>query len=435
VTEDEGGVEWPNIYEIAGSAERHGDNEGLREATFEHYEFWHSRPELLSIYENSRRTMIAPWTVLGMALVRSLLSIPYWVQYQSFMGRAPVNIGVIFIGDSGAGKSRLAKMLDESLPFTGSRFVPDFKQIEVGSGEAMADVYAHPAEKDEPELQIKRGDLRWHNTSHSRLFGFDEVGRLFKLGNRDSGSTIFEYVKQGLSGGPMGRYLAKGQGTFLDGDSYRFGFVTNAQPTRCGVLLNPDEVEGGFPGRMLWLESRDPRAVVEQDDTPIRPHGIPEMEWTSTNVIRSLPQMDAEHRASAARYHLDQRDPIDGHVALLRAKVAVALMRLNGRKELNDEDWELSGIIMDESIRVRSYVQQVLAARHRDDDKARGESIARQQAAAQEAATTLRMKRITDRLRAFESKGMPQNLWRRNLNSEDRQFYDDAVALMNGWEE
>jgi hypothetical protein len=425
-------TDWPNIY-TTPNGDRHDDNVGLVEAATPHYAFWHSRPELLSIYENSRRTMIAPWTVLGMAIVRSLLSIPYWVQYQSFMGRAPLNIGCIFIGDSGAGKSRLSKMLDESLPFTG-RFVPNFKQIEVGSGEAMADVYAHPAEKDEPALGLQRGDLIWHNISHARLFGFDEVGRLFKLGNRDQGSTVFEYVKQGLSGGPMGRYLAKGGGTFLDGDSYRFGFVTNAQPARCGVLLNPDEVEGGFPGRMLWLESRDPRAVSEHEDAPIMPCGIPSIEWTSVNVIVALPQMDNAHRESAAQYHLDQRDPIDGHIALLRAKVAVALMRLNGRSELNDEDWELSGVVMEESIRVRTWVQQVLASRRKDEDKVRGESLARQQAAAQEATTTMRMKRITDRLRLFESKGMPQNLWRRNLNSDDRQYYDDALALMNGWE-
>lgn len=423
--------EW-NIYEMV-NGEPHDDNEGLKEATYEHYEFWHSRPELLALYENSRRTMIAPWTMLGMALVRSILSIPYWVQYQSFMGSASLNIGVIFIGDSGAGKSRLGKMLDASLPFVG-QYVPNFKQVEVGSGEAMADVYAHTAEKDDSATGVRRGDLIWHNQTHSRLFGFDEVGRLFKLGNRDQGSTIFEYVKQGLSGGPMGRYLAKGQGTFLEGDTYRFGFVTNAQPSRCGVLLNPDEVEGGFPGRMLWLESRDPRAVTEHDDSPIIPHPIKDIDWRPFKVIQALPQMDEAHRESAALFHLDRRDPIDGHIALLRAKVAIALMRMNGRVFLNDEDWDLSGVVVDESIRVRTWVQQVLASRNRDEDKHRGEAIARQQAAAQEATVTLRMKRITDRLKAFEEKGMPQNLWRRNLNSEDRPFYDDALAVMKGWE-
>jgi hypothetical protein len=422
------GEEW-NIYSMV-TGEVHYDNEGLTP----HADFWRSRPELQAIYQNSRRTMIAPWTMLGMALVRSLLSIPYWVQYQSFMGSASLNIGCIFIGDSGAGKSRLAKVLDAALPFVGT-YVPNFKQVEVGSGEAMADVYAHTAEKDDPATGIRRGDLIWHNQTHSRLFGFDEVGRLFKLGNRDQGSTIFEYVKQGLSGGPMGRYLAKGQGTFLEGDTYRFGFVTNAQPARCGVLLNPDEIEGGFPGRMLWLESRDPRAVTEQDSSPLVAYAIKDIDWRSVKAIHALPQMEADHRKSAEMFHTDQRDPIDGHVSLLRAKVAIALMRLNGRIYLNDEDWDLAGIVLDESTRVRSWVQQVLASKHRDDDRVRGESIARQQAAAQEASVTIRMKRITDRLRVFESKGMPQNLWRRNLNSDDRAYYDEAVALMKGWEQ
>lgn len=421
---------WPNIYEVAGQGE-HNDNEGLREAAIPNGEFWYSRPELKSVYENSRRTMIAPWTALGLALCRSLVSIPYWVQYQSFMGFAPLNIGAVFIGDSGGGKSRLSGLVDASLPFVGM-YVPDFKMYEVGSGEAIADVYAHPAEKDDFERGIFRGDLVWHNQSHARMFAFDEVGRMFKMGNRDSGSTIFEYVKSGLSGGPLGRHLAKGAGTQLNPGEYRFAFTTNAQPSRSGVLLNQDEIEGGFPGRLLWFETRDPRAVIEQDESPIVPYPIPSIDWRDIRVIDRLPQMDEAHRRDRALYHTDQRDPLDGHLNLLRAKVAIALMRLNSRTELNDEDWDLSGVVMDESVRVRKWVQQVLAMKNREADKARGESIARQQAAAQEATTTLRMKRICDNLRRYQAEGVPPNMWRRKLNSDDRPYYDDALALMGG---
>ena len=422
-------VEWPNIY-TTPTGERHHDNEGLIEAAVPHFAFWHARPELCSIYENSRRTMFAPWSVLGLALCRSLVSIPWWVQYQSFMGTAPLNIGVVNIGDSGGGKSRLAGLMDASLPFLGLQ-VPKFTAIEVGSGEAIADVYAHQAEKDDPANGIRRGDLIWHNKSHARLFSFDEVGRMFKIGNRDSGSTIFEYVKQGLSGGPIGRHLAKGAGTMIEPGQYRFAFVTNAQPSRSGVLLNPDEVEGGFPGRLLWFETRDPRAVIEEDDTEVVPHGVLDIDWRLVHVVQALPQMDAAHRASRALYHTDQRDPIDGHLDLLRAKVAVALMRLNGRTTLNDEDWDLAGVVIDESVRVRRWVQQVLAMKGRDAEKARGESLARQTAAAEDAKETLTMKRITDNLRTYRVQGMPQNLWRRSLPSRDRPFYEEALAEMN----
>ena len=422
-------TEWPNIYAEAGKVV-HNDNEGLIEAARPHYAFWHSRPELLSIYENARRTMIAPWSALGLALCRSLVSIPWWVQYESFMGTAPLNIGVVNVGDSGGGKSKVAGLVDASLPFLGR--VPNFAAVEVGSGEAIADVYAHPAEKDDPANNVRRGELIWHNHSHARLFAFDEVGRMFKMGNRDSGSTIFEYVKQGLSGGPLGRHLAKGAGTMIEPATYRFAFVTNAQPSRSGVLLSPDEVEGGFPGRLLWFETRDPRAVVERDDAPITPHGVKEIDWQFKHTVLALPQMDAAHRRDRELYHTDQRDPIDGHLNLLRAKVAVALMRLNGRTFLNDEDWDLAGVVMEESVRVRQWVQQVLAMKGRDAEKARGESLARQSAAAESAKEALTMRRITDLLRSFEAKGMPQNLWRRNLPGRDREFYEDAVAILRG---
>jgi len=421
-------TDWPNIY-TSPTGERLNDNEGLVEAAVPHYAFWHSRPELLSIYENARRTMIAPWSALGLAMCRSLVSIPHWVNYESFMGTAALNIGVVNIGDSGGGKSRLAGLVDASLPFLG-REVPNFAAIEVGSGEAIADVYAHPAEKDDPANNIQRGDLIWHNRSHSRLFSFDEVGRMFKMGNRDSGSTIFEYVKQGLSGGPLGRHLAKGAGTMIQPGQYRFAFVTNAQPGRSGVLLNPDEVEGGFPGRLLWFETRDPRAVIERDDSPIEPHGVKEIDWQFKSTIRALPQMDDAHRLDRELYHTDRRDPIDGHLNLLRAKVAVALMRLNGRTYLRDDDWDLAGEVIEESVRVRRWVQQLLAVKGRDAEKERGEALARQSAAAQEAAVTLRMKRICDSLRRYHAEGVPQNLWRRKLNSDDRPYYEDALDAL-----
>ena len=423
-------AEWPNIY-TTPTGERHHDNEGLVEAAVPHYAFWHSRPELLSIYENSRRTMFAPWSVLGLALCRSLVSIPWWVRYESYMGTAALNIGVVNIGDSGGGKSRLAGLLDTSLPFVGGQ-VPKFTAIEVGSGEAIADVYAHMADKDDPANGVRRGDLIWHNQSRARLFSFDEVGRMFKMGNRDSGSTIFEYVKQGLSGGAIGRHLAKGAGTMIEPEQYRFAFTTNAQPSRSGVLLNPDEVEGGFPGRLLWFETRDPRAVSEYDDTEVVPHRVLDIDWRQYETVPALPQMNAFHKECRALYHTDQRDPIDGHLDLTRAKVAVALMRLNGRVFLNSEDWDLAGVVIDESVRVRQWVQQVLAMKGREADKARGEALARQSLAAEDAKDTLTLKRITDRLLTFQANGMPQNMWRRSLADRDRVYYEAALAVVEG---
>lgn len=422
-------TDWPNPY-TSPTGEVHDDNVGLMEAAIPNAEFWNARPELRSIYQNARRTMMAPWSMMGLAICRSLVSIPYWVNYQSFLGTAPLNIGVVNIGDSGGGKSRLAGLIDESLPFLGFQ-VPKFTMIEVGSGEAMADVYAHPAEKDDAANNIRRGDLIWHNQSHARLFSFDEVGRMFKMGNRDSGSTIFEYVKQGLSGGPLGRHLAKGSGTMLEPGSYRFAFITNAQPGRSGVLLSPDEVEGGFPGRLLWFETRDPRAVIEEDDTPIVPHAVKDIDWRFVKSIKALPQMDEAHRRDRALYHTDQRDPIDGHLNLLRAKVAVALMRLNGRTYLNDEDWDLAGMVIEESVRVRKWVQQVLAIKGREAEKARGESIARQQAAAETAGETIRVSRIVGLLRSYQEKGYPVSSWRTRLPSRDRELYQEALDVLS----
>lgn len=418
-------AEWGNIYTTA-SATPLRDNEGLRDS-----DFWYARPELRSIYENSRRTTAAPWAVLGLAVCRSLVSIPWWVQYQSFIGTAALNVGVVFVGDSGGGKSILSGVLDAALPFVGLH-APNFSQVEVGSGEAMADVYAHPAEKDDPQNGIRKGDLIWHNRDRARMFSFDEVGRMFKMANRDSGSTVFEYVKQGISGGPMGRVLAKGMGTQLDPKSYRFAFTTNAQPSRSGVLLNDDEIAGGFPGRLLWFETRDPRAVIEKDRSPVVPHPVPDIDWRTVRVINRLPQMDVAHEQERDEYHQDRRDPLDGHRSLAQAKVAVALMRLNGRTFLNDEDWELAGTVMNESIRVRTWVQSVLASKSRDMEKARGEAQARQQVAAENAVETLTVTRIVDKLKEYQAEGIDKKYWYKKVAYRDRPYYEHALAILEG---
>lgn len=419
---------WPDPFATAKVTR--DDNDGLREAALPNVEFWLARPELRSIYENSRRRLVAPWSMLGAALIRSLHSIPWHVRYQSVIGTASLNAMLILVGDSGGGKSFLHSQLDECLPFVGL-YPPTFHRIEIGSGEAIAETYAHTADKDDPANGVSRGDLIWHSRNRAQMFSFDEIGRMFKMAGRD-GSTVYEYVKQGWSGSPLGRVLVSSRGVLLPDSTYRLTAIANAQPERCGPLFTEDEIAGGFPGRLLWMETRDPAAPRELNDTPIQPHAVLDIDWRMVQTIQSTPAMDAMHHEDRLLYHEGKRGPLAGHEVLLRAKVAVALMRLNNRSVLNDDDWELSGLVMAESLRVRGKIQQALVRRELREDTRRGESTARQAAAAEEASDTLRMKRIADRLREFHRDGMPENLWRRNLRSTDRPHYDVALRIMKG---
>src|SRR5690606_9621990 len=65
------------------------------------------RPELAAIRYEARRRIASPWAVLGAAIIRSLLTIPYAARYRSALHPegTPLNLAVALVGRSGAGKS------------------------------------------------------------------------------------------------------------------------------------------------------------------------------------------------------------------------------------------------------------------------------------------------------------------------------------------
>jgi hypothetical protein len=409
------------------------DNEGLREAAIVNYEFWHARPELRAIYENSRRLMTAPWAMLGVALMRALHTIPYTVQYQSVLGPSPLNAMLVLVGDSGGGKSLLARQVDHVLPFIGGpRGLVEFTPIEVGSGEAIAEQFAHTLDKDDVARGLFRGDLDWFNRDHAVMFGFDEIGRMMKLGQRDS-STIYEYMKSGISGEALGRKLVARNGVLLRQGSYRMTVIANAQPARCGPLFTEDEIAGGFPGRILWLQTKDPGAVAEFDPSELEPLQVKSIDWSPHKRIRALPEMDEAHLEDRRRYHLEDRDPLDGHTLLTKAKIAIGLMRLNSRVTLQYEDWAMAQVVLDESVRVRTQIMHQVAETVAQEDRRRGQAAARQAAAQEDATTTMTINRIVRLLAGYAGEGKPENMWRRSLPNRDREFYDQALLAYKGW--
>lgn len=408
------------------------DNDGLREATIVNYEFWHARPELRAIYDNSRRLMTAPWAMLGVALMRALHTIPFSTQYQSVLGPSPLNGMLVLVGDSGGGKSLLSRQLDHILPFIGGpRGLVDFSPVEVGSGEAIADQFAHVVDKDDDGRGLYRGDLDWFSKDHAVMFGFDEIGRMMKLGQRDS-STIYEYMKSGISGEALGRKLVGRNGVLLRQGSYRMTVIANAQPARCGPMFTEDEIAGGFPGRMLWLQTRDPGAVAEFDDADLEPYQIRHIDWAMYKRIRSLPEMDAAHLEDRRRYHLEERDPLEGHQLLTRAKIAIALMRLNSRVDLCYEDWDMAQVVLDESVRVRTAIQRRLADAQVIEDRRRGEAQARQNAAAEDEGHAITVRRVMNLLRNYEQQRIPEKEWSQRLASRDRPFFAEALRVLKG---
>ncbi len=329
--------------------------------------FWRARPVLQSIEANAYRQLASPWALLGGAITRALYTIPHDVTYASaYLSGTPLNVGVIMLGTSGMGKSTGGRRLDAALPFiSASGGIEHFSTHEMGSGEALADAYAAYSPSSD---NADREGLVWRRRAIA--WTFDEVGKLTALGTRQ-GSTVLQYLKTAVTGGRLGRTLAGGQHFEIPDGSYRFTLTINAQPQMTAALLSPDQIADGTAGRFLWFQTQCRDIEDHIDPTPVEPYRIKSLAW-QTRVIRATPEMDRAHMAEAIAKHKGQLDPIDGHALMSRVKVAIALMRLDGREALSDEDWALSEYVMRHSNQTRATAQLALQRAEREDAAERG---------------------------------------------------------------
>lgn len=403
--------------------------------------FWGRRPVLESIYENSEKTGVSPWGALGGAILRAIHTIPYHVHYRSFRGAASLNLGVINVGESGGNKSLTGRLLDDMLDF--GPFA-EFSESEAGSGESIVDSYAYwrNIPKDERVDGGPTRELAWLMPSHAHRFRFDEVGKLGAIAKRD-GATIFEYIKSALTGEQIGRKLAGNLGIQLKKDEYRFTITINAQPTRAEVLLSESEVAGGTPGRFLWCLMDYPPfgdSALDHDDfnaIRVEPFELKTVSWDGVADIKALEVMNREHRDHMRAGHRGERNAIDGHAVMVRVKVAIGLMVLDGRTYLNDDDWELAGAVMDHSNATRARVQLALAGMRERNLEASAKRAAFVQTRTLEHvadANEARLVRVTERLRKFIEDNPNASVSRQKQHLKhgpDRNLYAEAMARLN----
>ncbi len=348
-------------------------------------DFWNSRRVLRHLYRQSRVVLSSPWTLLGGAILRVMHTVPYHVQYRSAIGPSSLNTLAVFVADSGGGKSIIQAQLNEILNF-GRQFVTRAP----GSGEAIAETYV-------ASVDSESGRIKWRNPSHAEMFAYDEVGTLVAMKKR-GGSTVLEYFKMAWSGSRLGRVLVGEKGVELPEHEYRMTAFINAQHERAHVLLNADETAGGFPGRVLWFNTQDPLVVKRHRLHPgeqVKRLRVRLPEWPTRGAdgtalggifeVMALPQMNEAHVAERESYHLGKRDAMHGHELMVQVRVAIALMALDGRVELNDEDWALAEAVMNHSRATRTLVRQRLAEADARGHVEQGRAAGRQKFAEQEA--------------------------------------------------
>jgi hypothetical protein len=314
------------------------------------------RPELVALRYEAQRRIASPWAVLGAAIARALLTIPYTVRYRSALHPegTPLNLAIALVGRSGSGKSTAIRGAACAVAFEGED-VPAPAAARSGEGIATMLARMHTAKGEDPELV-------WTRPDHATWLHWDEVGQLGEQSAR-TGSTVMESIKSVTSGESIGGQNAKGDGVTIPGGSYRAVLTVAVQPGRAGPLLSDGAIAGGLSARFVWMLAEDPAAAdAARPDAAQPPVQVSLKQWDLVRYVDALPVMDAAHEADTRAAHRGERDPIGSRVLLNRAIIAIALASMAGRAALTEDDWHLAGAVLAHSLSTLDAVHDALAA-------------------------------------------------------------------------
>lgn len=355
-------------------------------------EFFEARPVLAHIRQAAHARGLSADAVLAVVLARL-------AAFTSPSVRIPGDVGtdrslstyVALVGASGTGKSSAKEAGRRLLP-TELATVRD--DLPLGSGEGLVEAYYGTVPADDGKGKTER--RRIYDGAFVYL---DEGEALTELGGR-KGSTLLPTLRSMWGGETAGETNATAERRrVLAAGSYALGFVVGFQPALARQLL-ADEA-AGTPQRFLFASSTDP-SIPEHPPPDPGP-----IDWTPPAVIemagRKQPQylklddtivrqVRAE-RLPVARGEITL-DPMASHRTLARLKVAGLLAVLDGRLDVNADDWRLAGDVIDASARQLAVLQADVRYDERRREQAQTERHVRRERAVEDDLSS----RVLDRM-------------------------------------
>lgn len=388
------------------------DDTSERESIFD------ARPVLKHVRDFARARRVNPLSTLGVLLVRAVCQIPPHVVLPPLVGGyAAVNMSVALVGPSAGGKGSSEAAARDAVDFVNPMLSEDIPEFPIGSGEGIARTFADAGAE----------------TVTTAIFSVAEVDTLAALFRRQ-GSTLEGELRKAWMGEQLGFTNAqKATRTNVPRLSYRAGLVVGVQPLRAGALLHG--ADGGTPQRFVWMPTLDAN-MPQHRPQPVDPMTVDVPAWPSPGpdcryVVLEVPEVariDIDRHQIALHRGDPDADPLGGHALLCRLKVAAALMVLDGRQAMTDEDWTLAGRIMDISSATRARVQQAMSERSRHANRARALDAAERDEIISDRKLERCKHAILRGLDPLPGEHVSRNELRRSLRSELRAYFDAAMT-------
>jgi len=385
-------------------------------------------PELAYIKALARAQMMSPSAVLVSALAIALAATRYDVAISPFIGkRASLNFYAGIVGVSGGGKTGSVGVAKGMF---GDRELVAILNPSSGEGiPAMFRERRPVAEmKDAPE---GTDPMRW--TRHNVLSVVDEISTLAAQSDR-SGSTLGSTLRSAWSGSGLSNHAADPtRQRNLPEDQYRYCMVAGIQYATANTLLR--DAGAGTPQRFLWAPATDPGADMNAPD----PGASPFLSWTPPHGIGKLEITYPEHvrpmvRDARRRRLLDEPDAPDGHMILVRLKVAAALAILHSSTVVTDPLWMVSGLLVADSERLLAEMQSHGRKESDRTAAARGRSSAISDSAKTDHTVERVKNQVTKKVRDSGT-GIRRKEIREAIAHRDREHLNAAIeaAISGGY--
>jgi hypothetical protein len=401
-------------------------------------EFWDRRPVLRNIHDLAWSEFAAPWATLGAVLGYVVSLTPPRVKVND----ASLNLFVGLVGPPGSSKDaaiRAAKI------WTGEYARADrLYQRSIGTGQGLEGALVKRVkDKDSGQYEIRQ-------TRENIMVLVSEIDQITAHAKQQA-STLIATLRSAWMGQMLGgMYKDEAKDLAVAEHMYRMCLLVGIQPGRAQALVQ--DHTGGLPQRFLWMPTTDPTFPDNPDEfrpepwewkPPVRcrdladpftlgedAHEEPELEMGLCQQARD--QIRVERIARLRLTH--EGDELSTHDTLGRLKVAAALSLLDGRTDINEEDWELAGLVMQVSTYVRTKVIRGLEA----EDRKRKEAEKLQRVEVEVAVEKAKVTTALDRAKVGVLKALTKagGEWaargdvRRSLNSSARGLFEDAAAVL-----
>lgn len=401
-------------------------------------EFWNARPVLDHIRQAAWSRGRSAESVLGTTLARVAADTHHALKLPPTVGAScGLSLIACLSGPPGTGKSSSKGIAAELVP---PRLIDtSCDDVPPGSGEGIIELLFDMATEDDPDTgkstRVKR------QTRHNVFTYTDEGELLTNQARRGTVSTILPTLRSVFTDGTLGQANAsEDRKRVVPGGKYVYGIIVALQPERAGALF--EDAGGGTPQRFLWFATNTP--VPPPGERPEWPGALPRPDPKPVVVTSTgwkyLGLPDAVKREIQVNDHHKQQhgcNPLDEHADLLRLKTAAILAILDGRNDINAEDWELARMVRDASNATRDAALSVLSQQREEQAAAQREKRSKEAVAEDEAVATRRTidvaRKIARKVHAEPERWKTRAL--RHWMGRDRDVFSDALdhAVNEGW--